>query len=95
MPDPSSTDEMGNALPNEDKNESAQNGIDGNWVAPQAYDYTAMANPPENQTWDGDAKVYAWDDEFGDVGPKFPELELELFGDPSSRHEHTGVDFSL
>lgn len=45
-------------------------------------------------TWDGNARVYQWNDEFGDVGPKFPELELDLFGDPSTRHDRTGLDFS-
>lgn len=45
-------------------------------------------------TFDGSAPIYQWDDEYGDVGPKMPELELELFGDPSTRHERTGLDFS-
>ncbi|KAK5994957.1 ATP-dependent RNA helicase ded1 [Cladobotryum mycophilum] len=64
------------------------------WVERQAVDYTAMSSGVTTQTWDGNAKVYQWTDEYGDVGPKFPELELELFGEPSTRHERTGLDFS-
>jgi ATP-dependent RNA helicase DDX3X len=47
------------------------------------------------QGFDGSAQVYQWNDEYGDIGPEIPELELELFGDPATRHERTGLDFSL
>lgn len=67
----------------------------GEWVAPEAYDYTAMASNSESAPhWEGGARVYQWKDEFGEVGPKFPELEIELFGNPSERHERTGLDFA-
>ncbi|KAF5017981.1 hypothetical protein F66182_10050 [Fusarium sp. NRRL 66182] len=66
----------------------------GKWVAPQAIDYTSMASGPLEQGWGCQARAYVWQDEFGDVGPKYPELELELFGDPSLRHARTGLDFS-
>ncbi|KAH7316440.1 P-loop containing nucleoside triphosphate hydrolase protein [Stachybotrys elegans] len=64
------------------------------WV--EAKDEEALANVPvvTAQKWDGSAKVYQWNDEFGDVGPKFPDLEVELFGAPESRHEVAGLDFS-
>ena len=32
--------------------ELSQNGQEGDWVAPQAYDYSAMANPPDDQVFD-------------------------------------------
>ncbi|KAM0260632.1 hypothetical protein ACHAQJ_002695 [Trichoderma viride] len=65
------------------------------WVERTAFDYTAMAEAEAAATWDGNAKVYQWKDEYGDVGPAFEELEVELFGDPSSRHDrHSGLDFS-
>ncbi|RDA94596.1 hypothetical protein CP533_2408 [Ophiocordyceps camponoti-saundersi (nom. inval.)] len=63
------------------------------WVTNQAIDYTSPTNPDGEATWDGNARVYEWNDEFGDIGPKFPELELELFGDPATRHERIGLDF--
>lgn len=47
-----------------------------------------------SDTFDGSAPVYQWNEEYGDVGPKIPELEMELFGDPATRHEKTGLDFS-
>jgi ATP-dependent RNA helicase DDX3X len=66
----------------------------GRWTEPQAIDYTSMAAGNDAQTWGCNARAYAWQDEYGDVGPKYPELELELFGEPHTRHERTGLDFS-
>lgn len=66
------------------------------WVEPNKIDYSAF-NDESNQgveTFDGAAPVYQWNDDFGDVGPKFEQLELELFGDPGTRHERAGLDFS-
>lgn len=37
----------------------------------------------DGPTWLSDAAVYAWDDEYGEVGEKNPELEKILFGDPN------------
>ncbi|UKZ76706.1 hypothetical protein TrVFT333_004415 [Trichoderma virens FT-333] len=48
------------------------------WVEPTAFDYTAMAQAQAASTWDGNARIYQWSDEFGDVGPAFEELEVEL-----------------
>lgn len=64
------------------------------WAQPQAVDYTALSSQNYDQGWGCNARSYEWKDEYGDVGPKYPELELELFGDPSTRHERTGLDFS-
>ncbi|KAM0252695.1 hypothetical protein ACHAP5_000987 [Fusarium lateritium] len=66
----------------------------GRWAEPQAIDYTSMATGNPSQEWGCNARAYAWQDEYGDVGPKYPELELELFGDPATRHERIGLDFS-
>ncbi|POS84939.1 hypothetical protein EPUL_002483 [Erysiphe pulchra] len=41
--------------------------------------------------WHNNAAVYEWDDEYGDVGPEFPELERQLFG--SEFHVKSGIDF--
>lgn len=65
------------------------------WVDQQTNDYSSDAPGIVTQAWDGSARVYEWSDEFGDVGPKLPELEMELFGDSSTRPERsTGLDFS-
>lgn len=60
------------------------------WVRPTPYDYTGQA-PRE---WDGNAAVYEWDGETGDIGPEFPELELQLFGNPAERTDSQGIDFT-
>ncbi|EGX95029.1 DEAD/DEAH box RNA helicase, putative [Cordyceps militaris CM01] len=70
---------------------------------PQAVPYQAAAGHEVPQddasfmqsrdTFDGSAPIYQWNDEYGDVGPKIDSLELELFGDPKTRHERTGLDF--
>lgn len=55
---------------------------------------TAAQEPAvENVEWDGSARTYEWNDEYGDVGPKVPELEIELFGEKGNRQK-TGLDFS-
>jgi len=59
------------------------------WVKPALYDY----NSAEPDTWDGNARIYEWDGETGDVGPEFPELEIQLFGEPDKR-DNTGIDFT-
>jgi len=62
----------------------------GNWIAPTPYDYTGESPP----TWDGNASVYEWDGIHGEIGPEFPELEIQLFGKPAEREESQGIDFS-
>lgn len=47
----------------------------------------------ENVSWEGNARVYEWDGEAGDLGPEHPELESQLFGDPNLR-DPQGIDFS-
>jgi ATP-dependent RNA helicase DDX3X len=62
------------------------------WVKATPYDYAAYGNDGGNQ-WEGSARVYEWDGEQGDIGPEFPALEIELFGDPTKR-VNEGIDFS-
>ncbi|KAM5346744.1 hypothetical protein ACJ41O_009749 [Fusarium nematophilum] len=110
MSDPWTTGAMAEALPASgeacngttpqqngyDQSAEAQNGemSDAKWAEPQAFDYTALSSKDPDQDWGCNARAYEWKDEFGDVGPKYPDLELELFGDPATRHERTGLDFS-
>lgn len=42
--------------------------------------------------WASNAAKYEWDDSFGDVGPRFPELEKQLFG--TENHVKSGIEFS-
>lgn len=62
------------------------------WVTAAPYKYDEYGQDG-NHEWDSNAKVYEWDGETGDVGPEYPELELELFGAPETRVSH-GIDFS-
>lgn len=90
MADPFNTQTMSAALPGTG---GAEQG-DKVWVGAQAFDYAAMTKAPDDQQWDGHARVYEWKEEYGDVGPELPELELELFGPPSEREDKAGLDFS-
>lgn len=64
--------------------------LDG-WVDATPYQYDQFAN--QDVQWDGQAPVYEWDGEEGDIGPEFPELEIQLFGPPEERGRK-GIDFS-
>lgn len=59
------------------------------WEAPSTF-----AGEGSAPKWASDAKVYEFNDDFGEIGPKVPELELDLFGDPKARHEKTALDFT-
>ncbi|KAG9231263.1 putative ATP-dependent RNA helicase ded1 [Amylocarpus encephaloides] len=41
--------------------------------------------------WSGNAAVYEWSEEYGDIGPVFPALEKQLFG--SEFHVKAGIEF--
>jgi len=65
------------------------------WITQVPYDYAKYeTGPHEFDKWESNAQVYEWDGEEGDLGPEFPELELELFGDPKLRGTTAGIDFS-
>ena len=68
--------------------EAAKEARDKGWVEPQEYDYNAAAAPPAGvaqavdqgaPSWAHNAVKYEWQEDFGDVGPKIPELEEQLF----------------
>lgn len=62
------------------------------WIDSKPMNYEEFSAEAAHD-WDSNARVYEWDGEQGDVGPEYPELELELFGEPSTRVSH-GLDFS-
>lgn len=41
--------------------------------------------------WSSNAAVYEWNDDYGDVGPRFEDLEKQLFG--SEFHVRAGIQF--
>jgi ATP-dependent RNA helicase DDX3X len=41
--------------------------------------------------WASNGAVYEWNDEYGEIGPSFKELELQLFG--SDNHVKSGLEF--
>lgn len=64
------------------------------WVEPQAYTYEAtdpqsgaptaggvddFGHGEDVPEWAHNAKKYEWSDEYGEVGPRIPELEHQLF----------------
>jgi ATP-dependent RNA helicase DDX3X len=65
----------------------------GQWEKTKAYDYEAFNNDGAGKDWDGNAQVYYWDGNEGDIGPKSEGLEIMLFGKPEER-DPGGDDFN-
>ncbi|CAL3968100.1 unnamed protein product [Diplocarpon coronariae] len=42
--------------------------------------------------WASNAATYTWDEDFGDIGPRHPQLEAMLFG--AENHVRSGINFS-
>lgn len=60
--------------------EAAEEARKQGWVAPQPYDYEKYENKDAAAgEWAGVAARYEWKDEYGEVGPRDPQLENELF----------------
>ncbi len=66
------------------------------WVDKEVLDYSAMDGRSGGGAFDGSARVYEYSDEYGDVGPRIPEFEKELFGDAATGVDSgsVGLDFS-
>ncbi|KAI1505001.1 P-loop containing nucleoside triphosphate hydrolase protein [Biscogniauxia marginata] len=75
------TSDLKEALPKEPWGEPTQR---------VAYNYEET---DEGRNWEGNARVYEWDGDEGEVGPEYPELENILFGAPEDR-DPQGIDFS-
>lgn len=61
----------------------------GNWGQKTQNNYE---EDTQDISWEGNARVYEWDGEEGDLGPEHPQLEFDLFGDPGTR-DPQGIDF--
>jgi len=55
-----------------------------------AFDKAAQRNCGGDYNWAGNAAVYEFKDEYGDVPPRIPELEDMLFGKTANHSSHTG-----
>lgn len=89
------TGELQQALPaNGNGNRGEPSELPDNWdgTKPTGYDYAAFTGR-DGHMWESNAKVYEWDGQEGDIGPEFPELEMQLFGDPKYRAKE-GIDFT-
>lgn len=85
------TGEMQAALPAHGDNTKKPETPAG-WVPATPYNYESYSQGASHD-WEGNAKTYDWDGEVGDIGPEFPALEIELFGEPGNRVKQ-GIDFS-
>ncbi|KAI7567401.1 DEAD/DEAH box RNA helicase [Hortaea werneckii] len=64
-----------------DKDEFVERARAAGWTETTAYDYVGFQRTGASNTdWHGAARVYEWKDEYGDVAPPIPELEVMLFG---------------
>ena len=45
----------------------------------------------DDNRWFGGAEVYEWDDDYGEVAPRNPDLEKDLFENPNDRRPDGGV----
>lgn len=74
---------------------AAEQGANEEWAGHtrSKYDYETLGARGGLDDYDGNARVYAWDGEQGDIGPEFLELEEELFGPPDQRNLPVPADF--
>lgn len=64
------------------------------WGTRTANVYSETEAQLADRKWGGNAAVYEWDGDEGDIGPENPELEVMLFGPPEERHGTAGLDIS-
>ncbi|POS77715.1 DEAD box RNA helicase-PL10B [Diaporthe helianthi] len=76
-----------------DGGSAAEDTVGGGWAPSQKYDYDQYADS-RGGDFDGNKRVYYWDGQEGEIGPVFPELEVELFGPADKRELPSGIDFS-
>lgn len=64
------------------------------WEQQQTDDYTSGDPVTAGEASEGTRPLYPWaEPEMGDVGPKIPSVELELFG-PEGDRASSGLDFT-
>lgn len=65
-----------------------------NWGEAQPYNYARYDENNMDHEWEGNAQVYEYAGEDGEIGPEIPALEIQLFGEPERRGFTAGIDFS-
>lgn len=83
-----------NAADGSQKSAAAAKGANPEWTGHEQsrYDYDGFI--VRDGEYEGNARIYHWDGDEGDIGPEFPELELEIFGPPDQRGEVYGPDIA-
>lgn len=78
----------------DEDSEAAAKGANPDWTGhgQSRYNYDDLV--AREGEYDGNARVYHWDGDEGDIGPEFPELELEIFGPPDQRGELYGPEIA-
>lgn len=76
--------------------EDLQKAKEAGWNEPSAFQYDTVAGGESNAAaadikWLSDAAVYEWNDDFGDVGERNPELERQLFEDPDMQRAGNAI----
>ncbi|ROW16435.1 hypothetical protein VPNG_02845 [Cytospora leucostoma] len=99
LPNGNNGNQLSGDAANEPAGDDAQPGGTGRaategWAEPEQYDYGEYATAAGSGEFDGNATVYHWDGDEGDIGPEFPQLEAELFGPPDRRELPQGLDFT-
>ncbi len=78
-----------------------KNPQEAGWVPKQGYDYETYNKSSKElidhqlaggEGWASNAAKYEWSDEYGEIGPAFPDLELQLFG--GENRVRKGIQFS-
>lgn len=95
MADAWGTSDMKAALPKQAAapSTSVQNAVD-KWGKPTAFNYNETDAERADRQWGGNASVYEWNGDEGDIGPENPALEAMLFGPPEMRRGTAGLDIS-
>lgn len=64
------------------------------WTEPQKYNYdeALLGSGESSLPWFAKAARYEWSDEYGDVAPRIPELEDQLFKDSYITTQGTHMD---
>lgn len=86
------TNSMQSANLNAGNADAVERGKASGFIEPSKFDYDAynadssdkrkaLEATHEAPVWAANATRYEWEDEYGDVGPEFKELEVMLFGD--------------
>ena len=64
------------------------------WTQKQETDYNAIIGGEKSMFEGLNISRQVWKEEYGDVAPRDPAMELELFGEQDGQQQRAGLDFS-